>query len=435
EFQRQGSTAGHGGWSYWLICYDVEGNEILSFTTVGDKRIAMDDYFYKCINGTLDKKYFAEILNEVSETEISTENIVAESGDEKLKTYLETQMGEALSEEEIQWFETEFFNTEENRMPNMFLTSDYDRPENINLNHLFYCGADGFGGGEISEEEKDLLYQRYTVPQLDFTRTTTDEMNVLLQKYMNISLEEANQLWLEYMYYLPEYNAYYKVVGDTKYSKYDIMAGWKNPDGTISLVYTDKLTSIVCYFEVTLQKDGNSYYFLSNIQLPEDLSVITTAKISEEEALRRTSDVDGQIYTTMINDQVGYTLRCSSPAASLMEKVLCKTSDGGNTYEEYLDISSMGNYPQGVYFFTEEIGYIITDYHGNFNFLYRTEDGGKTWTPQMIYIPGSWYSYINGLSIENGVLQIEVFVDEDAFYYAYTTDDMGETWKLSYGER
>ena len=230
EFQKKGSTAGNGGWSYWLIWYDAEGNEMESFTTVGDNRIAKDDYFYQCVNGTLDNEYYKELLQE-------------------------------------------------------------------------------------------------------------------------------------------------KV---------------------------------------------------------DDLSVITAEKITEMEAAERTTDELGKEYTSMLDVKNGYVLRCTSPAASQMIKVICKISNDGTVY---LDVSDLPNYPCGIYFFTKDIGYIITDYHGSDNFLYRTEDGGKTWSSQAVYIPDSRYRYVNGLSIEDGILCIEVVLDENVFYYTYTTDDMGKTWQMINSER
>ena len=196
----------------------------------------------------------------------------------------------------------------------------------------------------------------------------------------------------------------------------------------------------VCFMTNPKNADGEGLVDTESTEdtmekLPIDLSVITAEEITEEEALQATNDELGEVFTSMLDGQSGYVLRCTSPACGLMNKVLCKTSDGGTSFEKYMDISDMPNYPCDIYFFTEDIGYIVTDYHSSDSFLYRTEDGGKTWSPQAIYIPGSWYRYVNGLCIEDGILHIEVVLDEDAFYYAYTTDDMGETWQIIYSER
>lgn len=69
EFQKKGSTAGHGGWSYWLTWYDAEGNEMESFTTVGENRIAKDDYFYQSVNGNLDEDYYKQLLQGIADTD------------------------------------------------------------------------------------------------------------------------------------------------------------------------------------------------------------------------------------------------------------------------------------------------------------------------------------------------------------------------------
>lgn len=228
QFQKKGSAAGQGGWSYWLIWYDAQGNEMESFTINGDNRIVKDDYFYQSVNGTLDNEYYKELLQ-----------------------------------------------------------------------------------GHVE-------------------------------------------------------------------------------------------------------------------------SVIIAEEITEMEAAERTADELGKEYTSMLDVKNGYVLRCTSPAAGQMNKVISKISNDGTVY---LDISDLPNYPCGIYFFTKDIGYIITDYHGSDNFLYRTEDGGKTWSSQMVYIPDSGYRYVNGLSIEDGTLCIEVVLDENVFYYSYTTDDMGKTWQIINSER
>lgn len=126
EFQKKGSAVGHGGWSYWLIWYDAQGNEIESFTTVGDNRIAREDYFYQCVNGTLDKDYYKELLQEFANAENSTENESVQETVEVDGTKPFGVSGTSLTKEEVDWFATVFFNSDDNHMPNMFLSGEYD---------------------------------------------------------------------------------------------------------------------------------------------------------------------------------------------------------------------------------------------------------------------------------------------------------------------
>ena len=277
-FKRGMPTGVSGGWSYWIKWYDASGKEIDSLMLVSDNQIREEDYFYESTNGTFDIEFFDELLSnggqdkikdtesdEIDETETTDESVIFE-GDES-SVVIEIK-GESLSENALNWFETEFFNTDENLMPNMFLASEYDCPENIDLNDLFYGGSDGRGGGTISEEERQLL-QDLLYPEeelLDVSRTTAEQMNEILMKYMNITLEDTNKVHLESLYYLPEYDAYYKNAGDTEYSKYEFLAGWTSEDGSIVLVYQDALNSIGNIYQVTLKYVNGSYYFLSNIK-------------------------------------------------------------------------------------------------------------------------------------------------------------------------
>ena len=59
---------------------------------------------------------------------------------------------EVLSESEVEVFNTEFFNGGTDNMNNMLLSSEYSRPEEINLFELFYNGMRG-AYAQISEAE------------------------------------------------------------------------------------------------------------------------------------------------------------------------------------------------------------------------------------------------------------------------------------------
>ena len=178
--------------------------------------------------------------------------------------------GESLSEEKLKWFETEFFNAEENRIVNQFLTSEYKKIEEIDLGELFYTGPNGFGGsGEVSDPEVQLLLdgqieEIYT----DITKVTTSQMNQILQKYTGLSLEQTNKNGLNDMYYLAEYDAYYMMHGDTNYNRYKIEKGFYSTGGIIALLYTKEFdTDENQTYIVTLKSVGDSYQFISNGKL------------------------------------------------------------------------------------------------------------------------------------------------------------------------
>lgn len=172
-----------------------------------------------------------------------------------------------LSEEELDWFETEFFNTEDNRIVNMFLTSEYEIAADINLSQLFYGGTYGTDTQEVTQEEIEAIKQTYDVTvEVDTFKVTTDEMNAILEKYLNLSLEETNKVNLEGLYYLEEYDAYYSVVGDTEWAPYVLDYGWINGDGSITIQYVLDPDFGVDenLYQVTLKEVDGNYYFISN---------------------------------------------------------------------------------------------------------------------------------------------------------------------------
>ena len=172
----------------------------------------------------------------------------------------------ALTAEELEWFETEFFNTEENRIINMFMTSEYHYVQDIELDELFYGGTYADDASTVSEEEKQLLKDRYDTMDLDISKVTTEEMDAVLQKYLGITLDETNKIGIEHLYYLEEYDAYYNVAGDTNYMRYKMDYGWKNANGTITIEYThdENLSSDANLYSVTLKEVDGNYYFISN---------------------------------------------------------------------------------------------------------------------------------------------------------------------------
>lgn len=106
-----------------------------------------------------------------------------------------------LTAEQLEWFKTTFFNNSEgNYMANMFLTSKYDRPQDINFSNLFYNGTrDGSDEG-ASQEEKQMLEEQYNEPMdIDIVKTSVKSMDNVLQKYMNLTFDETTkQDWMDF---------------------------------------------------------------------------------------------------------------------------------------------------------------------------------------------------------------------------------------------
>ena len=188
---------------------------------------------------------------------------------------------EALTGEELRWFNEEFFSIPEasaynfrNQFANPIIL--YDRPEDINLYELFYCEM---GDGEISDAElaAALGYDSWEDMPCPGYKMTAGEMERLLVEYTGRSLEETNKVGLDQFTYLEEYDAYYWMHGDTNFSGGpEIAAGVR--DGDLVKLYHNSSFAGTSWYCVTLVEAGGSgtrpygeqgteerqYYFVSH---------------------------------------------------------------------------------------------------------------------------------------------------------------------------
>lgn len=94
-------------------------------------------------------------------------------------------------------------------------------------------------------------------------------------------------------------------------------------------------------------------------------------------------DTTNQVYISMVDETHGSILYCSSPAMGQMYKILYRTDDGWDSYEE-IDISSqLDSYPNSLTMSSDKTGYIGVALR-NSSYLYHTEDGGQTWEPYVV---------------------------------------------------
>lgn len=169
--------------------------------------------------------------------------------------------GTALKEDELKWFNEQFFNVENNKIVNYFLNNMFGSVETISINYLFE--NEPLPEIEITDAEKSALAKTPIDMELDIHKIPVEYMNTILKTYANITLEETRKVGEDDLIYLKEYAAYYVATGDYTYTTYTMESGQRYEDGTIKLQYQHEIEYARC--EVTLKPHDNGYYFVSNL--------------------------------------------------------------------------------------------------------------------------------------------------------------------------
>lgn len=169
----------------------------------------------------------------------------------------------SLTQEELDYFNQEFFNGSTGKLHNQFLTSEYTSPSEINLFELFYNGIDGTAA-QLSQGEREQLSElEPTTEYSGVIKVTRQEMDQVLEGGLGIGLTDTQQQGLELFYDLGQSNAYYLVHGDTNFQWCTITSGTHISDCQVRLQYTkDDGTA----WEVTLESRSDSYVFCSNVK-------------------------------------------------------------------------------------------------------------------------------------------------------------------------
>jgi len=165
-----------------------------------------------------------------------------------------------MTDEELTWFNEQFFNTGGDVRRNDFLNCTYTDAKSISIYDVFYNLSEA-----ISAEERTALRGSEIDFGVDYQKLTVPYMNVILQEYMNISFEEIDKADLEYYLYLEEFDAYFGCHGDTNYSPIEVKSGTKDGNGTVKLQYLRREDGKE--YVVTLKAHANGYYFVSNCEI------------------------------------------------------------------------------------------------------------------------------------------------------------------------
>lgn len=198
---------------------------------------------------TLEKEN--EAARETAEEE-PTEEITKETAKQEPEETTE----ETKKDPEVLFFDTFF----EDRGNWGFLCSEYEKPQNINLDELYYAGA-GLEQHSMEEEER-AAYEEASGwrIQYDMIRLNTSQINQHLQEKTGLTLEQMNTK-LENWVYLPDYDCYYFQVSDTNNMFDECTEVIHLDSNTVQVKYNriDRRSGVV-----TLKKQGGGYLFLAN---------------------------------------------------------------------------------------------------------------------------------------------------------------------------
>lgn len=146
----------------------------------------------------------------------------------------------------------------------------------------------------------------------------------------------------------------------------------------------------------------------------------------------------------------GFLLSSSMPAGGIMGRVLYKTLDNGENWvsvnkseNSKKQLSQINGYTSGMTFFNSNIGIITCTYHGETNIpVYRTTDGGNSWSIVSVPIPKKFTSAkdrfyadayspsVFGTDRKNVKIELVFCCGNERYSYVYNSNDCGKSWKI-----
>lgn len=195
-----------------------------------------------------------------------------DAGNYPLYRFTPDKPGEPLTEEELRWFNEEFFSDRNLdsqgkrifNIRNMFLRCEFSSLENIDLGLLF---REGLGEYDAVSQEEMELYNKVTGNDwaLDYSKITLEDMTAIFQENTGLHLSQTLKVGLDKLVYLEEYEAFYHRHGDTAYLLPEILSGQRAEDGTVTLYYRERIGGPHPLWKVTLKPSKDTYLFVSNL--------------------------------------------------------------------------------------------------------------------------------------------------------------------------
>ncbi len=195
-----------------------------------------------------------------NESEVK-ENVSKEENKEEQEEKIESR---DLTQEELTYFKDHF-----NKINiNGFVGQSYSNINDINLFDLLYVGIDEEYGKQLSEEEKQE-YLKYSSADEIYTEVTKIEDDAL-KKFLkeNANLDHKKGSYVDGFIYIPKYDAYYYMHGDTNYWGVDSCNSGKideNGNYIVNCTLMDySKESAGTNIKTTLKKVDDNFVFISN---------------------------------------------------------------------------------------------------------------------------------------------------------------------------
>lgn len=171
-----------------------------------------------------------------------------------------------LTGDELRHFNQAFFNGDGFNIRNQFLSSTYEKPEDIDFTWLLYDGT-GLPANVDEAERQAVALAGFDGedPGIDLTKCSAGAIDQVLLENTGLTLAQTNRIGLDAFTYLPDYDAYYHFHGDTNYRSWVDIAAGERKDGLIHLYYEDDFLPDGWKCVTLRETPEGGYWFVSNL--------------------------------------------------------------------------------------------------------------------------------------------------------------------------
>ncbi len=152
---------------------------------------------------------------------------------------------------------------------NMAMCMEFDSPENIDWNILFYNGT-GEGSTPLTGDELQYLEQMGFPMELDAVRLSPEKMDEIALQYFGVTLDSSHQVGINDLVFYSQTGCYYRYVSDVmSMDDFTVYEGYTLENDDIRLYYIDNI--LQRKYAITLRGNPSvgegGYYIISNLVL------------------------------------------------------------------------------------------------------------------------------------------------------------------------